>query len=429
MKKLIAIALVLVMAVALFAGCGSKKEAEVTLPAPVAAASDLEFENDSTAADVAAAKTELKDVLPKVKVGFIFLHDENSTYDKNFMDAAKEACDSLGVAYVLRTNIPEGQECYNAAAELVDDGCNIIFADSFGHEDFLIQAAKKFPNVQFCHATGVKAHTEKLANFHNAFADIYMGRYLAGVAAGMKLNQLIEEGKFTADEAKIGYVGAYPYAEVKSGYTSFFLGARSMCPTATMEVTFTNSWYDEAMEKEAANTLIQRGCKLISQHADSMGAPTACETAGIPNVSYNGSTVDACPNTFIVSSRINWVAFFQTMIINTAAGKRLAADWTGTLANGAVELTDVNEKAAAPGTKEKIAEVKAALIAGTVKVYDTDTFTVNGEKLTSFLADVHDAGDYVGETESIKNGEFEESVYRSAPTFAIDIDGITIIDG
>ena len=428
MKKLTAILLVLVMAVALFAGCG-KKAAEAAIPAPVAAPSDMEFENDSAAADVAAAKTELKDVLPKVKVGFIFLHDENSTYDKNFMDAAKEACESLGCQYVLRTNIPEGQECYNAAAELIDDGCNIIFADSFGHEDFMIQAAKKFPNVQFCHATGTKAHTEKLANFHNAFANIYMGRYLAGVAAGMKLNQMIEEGKFTADEAKIGYVGAFPYAEVKSGYTSFFLGARSICPSATMEVTFTNSWYDEALEKEAANTLIQRGCKLISQHADSMGAPTACENAGIPNVSYNGSTIDACPNTFLVSSRINWVPFIQTMIVNTAAGKRLAADWTGTLDNNAVMLTDINEKVCAPGTAEKLKEVEAGLIAGTIKVYDTDTFTVNGEKLTTFLADVHDAGDFVGETESIKDGQFEESVFRSAPSFAIDIDGITIIDG
>ena len=429
MKKLIAIALALIMALGLLAGCGGAKETEAKLPAPVAAAGDPEFENDTAAADVAAAKTELTDVLPKVKVGFIFLHDENSTYDKNFMDSAKEACESLGVEYILRTNIPEGQECYNAAAELVDDGCNIIFADSFGHEDFMIQAAQKFPDVQFCHATGTKAHTTKLANFHNAFADIYQGRFLAGVAAGMKLNQLIEEGKFTADEAKIGYIGAFPYAEVKSGYTSFFLGARYICPTATMDVTFTNSWYDEALEKEAANTLIQRGCKVISQHADSMGAPTACENAGIPNVSYNGATTAACPNTFIVSTRINWVPFFQTMIINTAAGKRLAADWTGTLANGAVEMTEVNEKAAAPGTAEKLEEVKAALMDGSIKVYDTDTFTVNGEKLTSFAADVHDEGDFVGETESIKDGEFLESYFRSAPTFAIDIDGITIIDG
>ena len=428
MKRILALVLVLLLAVGMFAGC-AKKAAEVKLPAPVAAASDLEFENDSTAADVAAAKKDLAEVLPKVKVGFIFLHDENSTYDKNFIEAAKEACSSLGVSYVLRTNVPEGQECYNAAAELVDDGCNIIFADSFGHEDFMIQAAKKFPSVQFCHATGTKAHTEKLANYHNAFANIYMGRFLAGVAAGMKLNQLIEEGKFSAEEAKVGYVGAFPYAEVKSGYTSFFLGVRYMCPSATMEVTFTNSWYDEALEKEAANTLIQRGCKLISQHADSMGAPTACEAAGIPNVSYNGSTVAACPNTFIVSSRINWVPFMQTMIVNTAGGKRLAADWTGTLGNNAVMLSDVNEKAAAPGTVEKLKEVQAALIAGSLKVFDTDTFTVKGEKLSSYAADIHDMGDYTGETEVIAGGQFEESVFRSAPAFDVDIDGITIIDG
>lgn len=227
------------------------------------------------------------------KVGFICLHDENSTYDKNFIDAANAACDSLGVEAVIKTNIPEGQECYDAAAELVDAGCGIIFADSFGHEDFMIQAAKDFPDVQFCHSTGTKAHTEGLDNYHNAFASIYEGRYLAGVAAGMKINEMIENGDITADQAKIGYVGAYTYAEVVSGYTSFFLGARSICDSATMEVTFTGSWYDEALEKEAANKLINDGCILISQHADSMGAPTACENAGVPNVSYNGSTKDA----------------------------------------------------------------------------------------------------------------------------------------
>ena len=370
--------------------------------------------------------------LSGIKVGFIFLHDENSTYDLNFINGAKEAAANLGLSedqIILKTNIPEGQECYDTAAELADSGCNIVFADSFGHEDFMIQAAMEFPDVQFCHATGTKAHTEGLDNYHNAFASIYEGRYLAGVAAGMKLNEMIENGDITADEAKIGYIGAYTYAEVISGYTSFFLGARSICESATMEVTFTGSWYDETAEKEAANKLIANKCVLISQHADSMGAPTACEAAGIPNVSYNGSTVAACPNTFIVSSRINWVPFMQTMIVNTAGGKRLAADWTGTLGNNAVMLSDVNEKAAAPGTVEKLKEVQAALIAGSLKVFDTDTFTVKGEKLSSYAADIHDMGDYTGETEVIAGGQFEESVFRSAPAFDVDIDGITIIDG
>ena len=366
-----------------------------------------------------------------IKIGFIFLHDENSTYDLNFLNAAKEACDALGVAYVLKTNIPEGQECYETACELVEDeGCNIVFADSFGHESFMIEAAKEYPSVQFCHATGTRAHTEGVANYHNAFASIYEGRFLAGVAAGLKLNEMIANGEFTAEEAKMGYVGAYPYAEVKSGYTSFFLGARSVCPSVTMEVTFTNSWYDEALEKEGATKLIAENCVLISEHADSMGAPTACEVAGIPDVSYNGSTVDACPNTFIVSSRINWAPYMKLAMQNTMDGKETPADWVGTIATGSVELTDVNEKAAAQGTVEKIEEVKAQLEAGTLHVFDTSTFTVEGKALDSYKADVDTDEAFTPDTEVIKDGYFSESdlEMRSAPYFDVQIDGITLLD-
>ena len=377
------------------------------------------------------SKTEDGDKAESIKVGFICLHDENSTYDKNFIDAAKAACKNAGLSedqYIIKTNIPEGQECYNAAAELVDAGCNVVFADSFGHEDFMIQAAKDFPKVQFCHATGTKAHTEKLSNYHNAFASIYEGRYLAGVAAGMKLNEMIEAGKFTADEAKMGYVGAFTYAEVISGYTSFFLGARSVCPSVTMEVTFTGSWYDEAAEKEAANKLIKDGCKLISQHADSMGAPTACESAGVPNVSYNGSTISACPNTFIVSSRINWEPYYEYAIKCVAEGKTIDADWTGTLSTGSVELTDVNTKAAAAGTQEAIDAAKKKLEDGSLHVFDTSAFTVNGKKLDSYKADVDTDAKYTPDTEVVKDGYFAESTARSAPYFDVQIDGIKLLD-
>ena len=357
-----------------------------------------------------------------IKIGFIFLHDENSTYDLNFLNAAKEACEKLGVAYVLKTNIPEGQECYETAAELIEDeGCNIIFADSFGHESFMIQAAKEYPEVQFCHATGTRAHTEGLANYHNAFASIYEGRFLAGVAAGMKLNEMIEKGEFTAEEAKMGYVGAYPYAEVKSGYTSFFLGARSVCPTATMEVTFTNSWYDEALEKEGAQKLIANDCKLISQHADSMGAPTACETAGVPNVSYNGSTQEACPNTYIISSRIDWQPYFEYAMKAVMAGENYDTDWCGTLETGSVKLTELNENVAAAGTQEKLDEVEAALLDGSLKVFDTANWTLNGEHLTTY-----DKVAFYEGNECIWDGFFHESETRSAPYFDIIIDGITI---
>ena len=362
------------------------------------------------------------------KVGLICLHDENSTYDLNFINGFNEACESLGVEGVIKKNIPEGQECYEAAAELADAGCSVIFADSFGHEDYMIQAAKEFPGVQFCHATGTKAHTEGLDNYHNAFASIYEGRYLAGVAAGLKLQEMIDAGTISEDEAKMGYVGAYTYAEVVSGYTSFFLGAKSIVPSVTMDVTFTGSWYDETAEKEGATKLINGGCVLISQHADSMGAPTACENAGVPDVSYNGSTIDACPNTFIVSSRINWAPYYEYAVNATMAGEAIDADWTGTLGTDSVLLTEVNEAVAAAGTQDKIDEVKAGLEDGTIHVFDTSTFTVSGEELDSYQADVDTDADYTPDTEVISGGYFHESEYRSAPYFDLQIDGINLLD-
>ncbi len=367
--------------------------------------------------------------VPELKVGFIFLHDEQSTYDKNFMDAAKAACEELGVEYAQKTQIPESKDCYDAAVELIEvDGCNIIFADSFGHESFLMDAAAKYPDVQFCHATGTQAHTSELKNFHNAFASIYEGRYLAGVAAGMKLNEMIDAGDITEDEAKMGYVGAFTFAEVISGYTSFYLGAKSVCPSVTMDVKFTGSWYNEQLEKEAAEALMAGGCVLISQHADSMGAPTACETAGVPNVSYNGSTISACPNTFIVSSRIDWTPYFKYMIECVQKGEEIAADWTGTIETGSVVLTDINEAAAAEGTAAKIEEVKAALLDGSINVFDTANFTVGGETLTSYMADVDTDAEFAADTEVIEDGVLYESKFRSAPYFAVEIDGITLLD-
>lgn len=412
MKKLFALVLSLAMIFALVA-CGTNNSGGSTNNGAA---------NDGGEGGETSAFADLK-------VGFIFLHDENSTYDLNFINAAKAACENLGVTdYVLKTNVPEGQECYDAAAELADDGCDIIFANSFGHEDFMIQAAKDFPDVQFCHSTGTKAHTEGLDNYHNAFASIYEGRYLAGIVAGMKLNAMIDAGEITADQAKLGYVGAFTYAEVVSGYTSFFLGARSVCPSATMEVTFTGSWYDETAEKEGAQKLIDNGCVLISQHADSMGAPTACETAGVPNVSYNGSTISACPNTYLISSRIDWTPYYEYAITAVAEGTAIDADWTGTLATGSVVLTDLNTDVAAEGTQEAIDTAIAALEDGSLHVFDTSTFTVNGETLTSYMADVDTDPDYTPDTEAIADGYFHESEYRSAPYFDLRIDGITLLD-
>ena len=406
MKKFLAMLLALVMALSLVA-CGEKKD-------------DTQGNGDG---DAAAAK---------VKVGFITLHDENSTYDKNFIDAAKEACANLGLVenedYFIKTNVGETEQCAEVAADLVDAGCNIIFADSFGHEPYMIEVAKANPEVQFCHSTGTRAHTEGLANYHNAFASIYEGRYLAGIAAGLKLNAMIDAGDIKADEAKMGYVGAFTYAEVVSGYTSFYLGAKSVCPTVTMDVTFTGSWYDETLEKEGAEKLIQGGCKLISQHADSLGAPTACENAGVPNVSYNGSTQAACPNTYIISSRINWAPYYEYAIKAVMDGTAIDVDWTGTLATNSVVLTDLNTTVAAEGTAEAIAAATEKLEKGEIHVFDCSTFTVKGETLTSYQADVNADSDNTPDTEVVHDGYFAESEKRSAPYFDLEIDGINRLD-
>ena len=417
MKKFLALLLSLVMVLALVA-CGDKKDDTNT---------DDQDNNEVT----------------DFKVGFIMLHDENSTYDLNFINGVEEAKKALGMTddqVILKRNIPESEKCAEAARDLVDEGCNVIFADSFGHESFLLTVAKEFPDVQFCHATGTKAHTEGLSNYHNAFASIYEGRFLAGIAAGMKLNEMIDAGTITAEQAVMGYVGAFPYAEVVSGYTSFFLGARSVCPSVTMMVDFTGSWYSVDSERDVANSLMDKGAVLISQHADSMGAPSACEARNVPNVSYNGSTVESCPNTFIVSSKINWAPYFEYIINCVAKDETIATDWTGTLATGSVVLTEINEKAAAAGTKEAIEAAIEKLEKGEIKVFATDTFTVSGANvtdnmtvdeeghITAYKADVDDMGDFVPETDVVSDGCFHESEKRSAPYFDINIDGITRLD-
>jgi len=400
MKKVLALILSLVMVLS-FAACGEKA---------------TDTKNGADASE-------------DFKIGFIFLHDENSTYDKNFIDAAIAATGAMGLKddqIMMKKNIPESAECYDAAADLADAGCDIVFADSFGHEDFMIQAAKEYPEVVFCHATGTKAHTENLPNFYNAFASIYEGRFLVGVAAGLKINQMIEEGKITQDQAKMGYVGAYPYAEVKSGLTSFFLGARYVCPEVTMDVKFTNSWFDIAAEKETANALIADGCILISQHADSEGAPKACEEAGVPNVAYNLDTRDWGPNTALISSKINWAPYFAHIMDAVMNGKEITQDFCGGLSEDVVQILGFNDKVAAPGTMEKLEEVKEKLISGELKVFDTATFTVGGKAVEEYMADVDSDEAFTGDTQVIADGYFHESEYRSAPYFDLDIDGITI---
>ncbi len=391
----------------------------------------------------------------EIKIGLITLHDENSTYDKNFLDAMDRAVANLGLnkdtQLIVKKNIDESDDCYQAAVELIDAGCNVIFADSFGHEDFMMKAAAEYPNVQFCHATGTKAHTSALPNYHNAFASIYEGRFVAGMIGGIKLFELENAGELADanydedDNIKIGYVGAFPYAEVISGYTSYYLGVKygySMMKNGiafnadedvkdakiVMEVKYTNSWYDEAAEREAAEVLIESGCALMSQHADSYGAPTACEENGIPNVSYNGSTKQTGPNTYLISSKIDWTPYYEIMINAVIGGYRITEEYCGGFAQGSVALTELNEDAFDTTTAYAAAlAVKELYENGlNIDVFDTDFFTVNGQAVTSYDADVHSDAGYAKDTQVILDGHFSESTFRSAPYFDIIIDGIKV---
>ena len=383
-----------------------------------------------------------------VKIGLICLHDSSSTYDANFINAMDEAVKNLGDKVIfekncLLTDVPEDNSCYDAAKDLVERGCKVIIADSFGHQTAMLKAAKDFPNVQFCHATGTNAKTAGVKNYHNAFASIYQGRFMAGYAAGLKLVDSKKAELDAGTALKVGYVGAYPYAEVKSGYTSWFLGVRNALrdynyndSLVTMDVEFTGEWYHPEKESNQADKLIKAGCVLISQHADSMGAPSTCEQAGIPNVTYNIETKEKCPNTYLAYSRINWAPYYEAVVNAVYNGKdidgEVNANWTGTVATGSVEY-NVNW-ANVTSDATKLADYKAKFAAvekdvkekAAAKVFDCSTFKVNGAALTTYKADTD--GDYKGESEVIvtKDGVsyFNESALASAPYFDIDIDGI-----
>ena len=423
LRKLVSVAMAGVMTLSL-AACGGSGTADTT----AAPAASTEAAADTTAAE--AGETEAKEAAPAggvakedLKVGFVFIGDENEGYTAAHYKGAMEMKDALGLSddqIIVKWNIPEDETAQDAAMDLADQGCQIVFANSFGHESYVIEAAKEYPDVQFCHATGFQAASSGLSNMHNYFTSIYEARYVSGVVAGLKLNQMIEDGTVKQDACKIGYVGAYPYAEVISGYTSFFLGVRSVCPDAAMEVKYTNSWASFDLEKEAADALISDGCVLISQHADTTGAPTACEAAGVPCVGYNISMIATAPTQALTSSTNNWGAYVTEAVQHVVDGTEIPVDWCKGFSDGAVLITELNEAAVAPGTKEKVEEVEAKLAAGELHVFDTSTWTVEGKTLDSYKKD--DGNEY------ISDGYFHESEFASAPAFDILIDGINTID-
>lgn len=428
MKKLASLALIGLMALSLSAcksaasspaGESGKTEAQTT------GGETTESKAEETKAEETKEASALKGIAKEdLKVGFIYIGDENEGYTAAHYKGAMEMKEALGLSddqIIIKWNVPEDETCKDAAMDLADQGCNIIFANSFGHESYMLEAAKEYPDVQFCHATGYQAALSGLSNMHNYFTNVYESRYVSGVVAGLKLNQMIEEGKVSKDAVKLGYVGAYPYAEVISGYTSFFLGVRSVCPEATMEVKYTNSWASFDLEKEAADALISDGCVLISQHADTTGTPTACEAAGVPCVGYNISMIATAPKTALTSASIDWGPYVTYAVQSVIDGKAIDTDWCQGYKEGANSITELNKDVVAPGTEEKVKEVESAIKAGTLHVFDTSTFTVGGKTLDTYKKDGSDV-------EYIADGYFHESEHGSAPAFDILIDGITTID-
>ncbi len=385
------------------------------------------------------------------KVGVILVGDETEGYTKAHIDGIKAAATKLGLAdsqIEWKYSVPETSDCANAAEDLVDKGCKIVISNSYGHQNFMAEVAPKYPEVTFVAMTGDFAAISGISNLCNAFTKVFESRYVSGVVAGLKLKELVDNGTvsttatpnaYDADgNIKIGYVGAYPYAEVVSGYTAFFLGVRSVVSNVAMSVQYTSSWFNYESEKTVANALIDAGCVIIGQHADSTGAPTACEDAVkngkiVYSVGYNVDMLEAAPTAALTSATNTWEVYYEYALKTVMNGETLAQNWAEGYEKDAVAITKLGTSAAA-GTQEKVDEVIAAIKAGTLHVFDLSTFTVNGETITSNKVDFSymdfSTGTptvvYQGETlETVKDGYIEESVIRSAPYFSLRIDGIT----
>ncbi|MBP3655352.1 MAG: BMP family ABC transporter substrate-binding protein [Clostridia bacterium] len=386
-----------------------------------------------------------------LKIGVILVGDETEGYTLSHINGIKEAAANLGVPetqIIWKYKCPEDQTCYDAALDCIGQGCNLIISNSYGHQTYMVLAAEEYPDVTFTSMTGDFAALTGLDNFKNAFTKIYEARYVSGVVAGMKVAELVASGELTAEKypnsfdadgnIKIGYVGAFDYSEVVSGYTAFFLGIRSIVPNVVMEVNYTNSWFDIDKEAAAAEALIAKGCVIIGQHADSTGAPAATQKlldAGslCYSVGYNIDMIPTAPTAALTSPTNVWSVFYTKLFSAMINGEEIGADWAEGYAADAVKITDLGASCAA-GTAEKVAEVVAAIKDGSLKVFDASTFTVGGETLSSAPVDmtIMDWATmtvaYAGETyEAIIDGAFEESTFRSAPYFALRIDGITEI--
>ncbi len=365
-----------------------------------------------------------------IKVGLIVIGDENDQgYTYNFMRGKEAATKVLAdkginVDWNVKYNLIEGDPVAVANEELAEEGCEVIFNNSYGHEPAMLTIAAEYEDIEFIGMTNEGSWKDDLPNTHNAFANIYEGRYVAGVAAGLKMQEMIDKGEIKPEEAVIGYVGAYSFAEVISGFTAYYLGAKSVCPSTTMKVQFVGSWSDATEEANAAAALCDMGCIMISQHSDNTTPATTAQSKGVFHTGYNNDMTGVAPEASIIGTRIDWTNYFVYVIEAVLNGQEFDQDYCHGMAEGEVVMTALNEKIAAEGTAAKLEEVMEKIESGEIKVFDTDTFTVGGQKVTSQLA-IDTDGDFTpDDKEAVVDGAFMESYHQSAPYFALRIDGI-----
>ena len=448
MKKVVIAVIAVILAIgciACFTAC-NKGDQKVDDGDGVTMATKVNYDPDySVLTDALSGKT--------LNLGVIWVGDSTEGYTEAHIEGLNKAIDNVrskGATVNLTTKEKIGEDavCYNTAKALADAGNTLIISNSYGHQDHMKKAASEYSNVTFVAMTGDFASISGCSNLKNAFNDVYQSRYVSGVVAGYKLKQLVDDGLLTdknydGSNIKIGYVGAFPYAEVVSGYTAFYLGIKSIVPNVVMDVKYTSSWFDFDKEYQTAKSFIADGCIIIGQHADSEGAPTACEEAymkgtRVYSVGYNVDMLSAAPHAALTSSTNDWSVYYTYCLTKALLGEDIAQNWAEGYNKGAVAITPINGTVFKTDISASVKAVVDGIHNGTVKVFDINTFTVGGEKKTSY-----DAGlsymdfsknppevvyAWTGSSQVIKNGEFVESDadnFRSAPYFDLRIDGIT----
>jgi len=339
--------------------------------------------------------------LEDIKIGFVHISDPSDQgYTYNHDLGTQHMAETLGLSedqIVNKFNVPESAEAATAMRELAEDGCHIIFSTSFGFEDYAIEVAAEYPEIEFCHATGYQASSTDLPNIHNYFGAIYQARYLSGIAAGLKTETNL-----------LGYVTAMPFPECISGFNAFYLGAKSVNPDVEMLVMYTMSWNDPTKEAQVAQALIDQGCDVLGQHCDSTAPATTAQANGVWHVGYNSDMIDAAPEASLTSAVWDWSQYLIYAVEHRVAGTAIALDWSKGLAEGVCDISALNEAIIADGTVEAIEEARERILSG-----EWDVFT--GPLLDN-------EGNVVVE----EGVTFVEPA--SAPSFGHILEGITVIE-